>query len=164
MRWFGRLLTHPSPPTNRPSLLPLSLVLLCFAGSLTPPLKQKQCFLPRPSSKNHSAGVPPANANCMQVTSHKPRVVLQPTRPIKVRSMTPETPPGMLRRREKRRRSCCSTVEKRRRACCIGLAVQAGVHNPQLPTQLEKKRAHARHLEVASGSLCEASRGGTCFE
>ena len=23
-----------------------------------------------------------------------------------------------------------STVEKRRRACCIGLAVQAGVHNP----------------------------------
>ena len=84
MRWFGRLLTHPSPPTNRTSLLPLSLVLLCFAGSLTPPLKQKQCFLPRPSSKNHSAGVPPANANCMQVTSHKPRVVLQPTRPIKV--------------------------------------------------------------------------------
>ena len=55
-----------------------------YKSALTPPLKQKQCFLPRPSSKNHSAGVPPANANCMQVTSHKPRVVLQPTRPIKV--------------------------------------------------------------------------------
>ena len=55
-----------------------------YKSTLTPPLKQKQCFLPHPSSKNNSAGVPPANANCMQVTSHKPRVVLQPTRPIEV--------------------------------------------------------------------------------
>ena len=55
-----------------------------YKSTLTPPLKQKQCFLPHPSNKNNSVGVPPANANCMQVTSHKPRVVLQPTRPIKV--------------------------------------------------------------------------------
>ena len=36
------------------------------------------------------------------------------------------------------------------------------IHSCQL--SWKKKRAHARHLEVASGSLCEASGGGTCFE